>query len=149
MEVGQEKLQVKKHVTEDGIHEPKKYGDCGYDLAVNEGATLPPRHEFPVDLPCHFSMKVPDTHFALIVSRSSTARKLGVLVLPGIIDAGYTGPIFTCVYNMTKTSVEIKKGTRLAQCVLLPKFTPPIQIVSELPKTMRGSTGFGSTDEKT
>lgn len=90
-------------------------------------------------------MKIPDTHFALIIHRSSTPRKFGIGIVPAIIDSGYTGPIFIYMYNMTDTPITVAKGTRLAQCVLIPKFTPPLVFVGELPKTERGAAGFGST----
>lgn len=145
---GSHLLLVKQHGENEGIVMPKKVGDCGYDIIVNEDVELPTNGGFPVDVACHFSMKVPDTHFALIINRSSTARKMGLWVVPGIIDAGYVGPIFTCVYNMTKESVKVEKGMRLAQCILLPRHTPPIKVVDELPTTERGETGFGSTGIK-
>src|SRR3989344_9336536 len=118
-------LLVKRHIpNHDGIQLPKKKGDVGYDLAVLEDATALPG--FPVDIPCGFSMKVPNGYFALIVGRSSASRTRGLLVLPGVIDQGYTGPVYPHVYNMGLYPVTIKRGTRLAQCILLPRHVVPI-----------------------
>lgn len=138
-----------KSVSEDGgILPPQKDGDCGYDLITGEDVVLKPNGGFPVDIACEVKIKVPKGYFALIINRSSTSRKLGLWVVPGIIDCGYTGKIYTCVYNMTSEEVKVKKGMRLAQCILLPISTPPIEKVEELPETERGETGFGSTSDE-
>lgn len=130
----------------DGIQAPQKAGDVGYDLVVLEDAVVYPGSA-PIDIPRGFQMKIPDTHFALIVGRSSASRKHHLLVVPAIIDSGYTGPIYTPVYNVGKKSVLVTAGMRLAQCVFLPKQLMPIEFVEALPETERGSSGFGSTGE--
>lgn len=138
-------LLIKKFSESGGIEFPKLAGDCGYDLVVAEDAVLMPRALRPTDIPCGFAMKIPDTHFALVINRSSASGKLGIGVIPSIIDSGYTGPMFTCAYNMTDVPIAIAKGMRLAQIVLLPKFTPELVFVDDLPETERGDAGLGST----
>lgn len=128
-----------------GLEFPKKAGDCGYDLVVNQEAILGVNVPHPTDIPCDFAMKIPDTYFGLIINRSSAEKKFGIRIVPSIIDSGYTGPIHVGSCNMTSAPVFVPKGARLAQLILLPIFTPQLRYVDELPKTKRGSSGFGST----
>lgn len=77
---------------------------------------------------------------ALLLGRSS-ATMLGLFVLPGVIDADFTGEICVMVYTPFPP-IQIEKGQRIAQLVPLEQMTkslPPRQLQS------RGERGFGST----
>ncbi|NXC47655.1 POK9 protein, partial [Penelope pileata] len=74
---------------------------------------------------------------ALLLGRSSTSRQ-GIFVIPGVIDADYTGVIKIMVYTLTPP-VSIPKGSRIAQ--LIP-FRP---CVPQPGDKERGDGGFGST----
>ena len=137
-------LLIKRFSEFGGIEAPKRAGDAGYDLVVAEEKVLPPKTAYPFDIHCDFAMKIPDTYFGLITNRSSAPRR-GIGIVPAIIDSGYTGPIFVCVYNTTDASIVVTKGSRLAQLVLIQRFTPPLCFVDKLPKTERGGAGLGST----
>ena len=130
----------------DGILHPKKDGDVGYDLVSSEDFTLPPHMNASAAfvVPAGVHIKAPAGYFCQIVGRSSAAKR-GVGVQTAIIDNGYTGPMFACVWNLTGEEIRIKKGERLAQAVFLPICTFPLRTVEELPATERGDTGFGST----
>jgi len=139
------KLLVKKDVTKVvGIRPPVMDGDVGYDLFLADDTDIPSRTAHPISIPTEISLKLPEGHWGLIVTRSSSNKK-GLLVLPGIIDCGYVGPIFVLVYNQTQITIKMKKHERVAQFIILPIITPPIEIVTELPETTRGVKGFGST----
>ncbi|NXH53149.1 POK9 protein, partial [Rhabdornis inornatus] len=77
---------------------------------------------------------------ALVIGRSS-ATMMGLFVLPGVIDADYTGEI--CIMAHTPVPpTRIEKGQRIAQLVPLPQFT---QHLDPINKDQRGESGFGST----
>ncbi|NXW68839.1 POK9 protein, partial [Hirundo rustica] len=80
---------------------------------------------------------------ALLVGRSSTGLS-GLIVLPGVLDADYTGEIQVVAYAF-HPSMTIKKGTRIAQLVLYTKEAVKSDIFQSAPQ--RGSQGFGSTGE--
>lgn len=143
-------ILCKKHDESDGVNIcfPKKEGDCGYDLIISKDTVVPPRQSYPTDVPCGVSIKIPDGYFGLIINRSSTSRKLGLWVVPGVIDCGYTGELFACVYNMTPEEIKVGKGTRISQCIFLPINTFPLCETNELPSTERGTSGFGSSGLK-
>lgn len=118
-------------------------GDAGCDLYTSEETWIQPGTF--VDVPCGIAVAFPEGIWGRITGRSSTIRKKGLLVIEGIIDNGYTGPIFAGVWNLTDRPVLVKVGERLAQ--LIPMRLVPVEFVEvdELPETERGSRGFGSS----
>jgi len=126
---------------------PAKKGDAGYDLVCAEDVTLHNTNNKPTYVATECAMKLPEGYWGLILPRSSTGKK-GIMVIPSVIDEGYTGPLFSYVYAFQDT-VFIKKGDRIAQIVLMPLITPAIKRTTKpLPRTDRGSSGFGSTDKQ-
>lgn len=117
--------------------------DCGYDLTVLESCAIPADSFFDVD--CGVSLELPPGHWGMITGRSSTFRKKGLLVLPGVIDSGYRGRIFTGIFNTNKRAVSVEKGERLSQLILIPMAVFPVEVVPELGKSDRGEKGFGSS----
>ena len=63
----------------------------------------------------------------------------------GVIDSGYTGSVVVKLFNHGKHGIEIKKGQKISQLVLLPIITPELVLVDRLEDTERGAGGFGST----
>lgn len=121
-------------------------GDAGYDLTTSEDTT--------VDAHCHgliptgVKLEIPEGLFVWIVARSSTMKRWGFMVLPGIIDTGFRGELFASVYNTRGYSVSVKKGDRVAQIVPLPNVAAQIQtqrVAAIDAETSRGAAGFGST----
>jgi dUTP pyrophosphatase len=100
-----------------------------------------------VDIPLGVAIKVPEGTWGLLTARSSTLRKHGLMVAQGVIDCGYTGPLFAGVWNMTDKPVKVEPGMRLVQYILIHNASLDVQAqeVAELPKTNRGAAGFGSS----
>ena len=127
------------------IPQPKKKGDVGYDIYVVEDTFIPAHSGKPTDISTGIKIKLPKDTWALIINRSATPRKLGIEIVPGVIDNGYTGELYACAYNRNDYDTTIKAGSRLAQFILFPVITPKVEEVEDLPETERGETGFGST----
>ncbi|KAF4795997.1 bifunctional protease/dUTPase-like protein [Turdus rufiventris] len=81
---------------------------------------------------------------ALLLGRSS-ASLMSLFVLPGVIDADFTGEI--CIMRHTPfPPLKIEKGQRIAQLVPLPQLSAGLTPQSETPiRDPRDTKGFGST----
>ena len=93
-------------------------------------------------------IEVPTGHCLAIFARSSTPLKRGLQVANGvgIIDPDYNGPadeVMIQVLNFTNADVEIRRGDRLAQGIILPAPRVRWQEVTEIQQVTRG--GFGAT----
>lgn len=133
-------------LTPSGLAPTKAFDDdAGFDLYCDAEMVIAP-HTF-VDVPLGVAIKVPEGTWGLLTARSSTLRKHGLMVAQGIIDCGYTGPLFAGVWNMTDKPVLVEPGMRLVQYILMTNASLGVQAqeVAELPKTNRGAAGFGST----
>jgi dUTP pyrophosphatase len=128
------------------LSDPAYPGDAGFDLAYCGDVPAPSLPGMmPFYVPCGVSIELPPGWWGFITGRSSTMRKLGLLVMPGVIDNGYRGPILVGLYNMTGEIVVIEPGQRLAQIIPLPLSMMRGKQVARLSEADRGGAGFGST----
>jgi dUTP pyrophosphatase len=120
-------------------------GDAGWDLYVEKDMRIPVGGF--ADVPNGISVEMPPGMWALVTGRSSTIRKRGLLVVNGIIDNGYRGPIFSAVQNLGDKPVDVKRGERLAQMIpfRLASQGGTFERVAELSAHERGLSAFGST----
>lgn len=70
---------------------------------------------------------------------------MGLDVLSGVIDADYRGEIKCLLYNTGDDMVELPAQTRICQLIIEKILTPAPVLVDDLPNTIRGDGGFGST----
>jgi dUTP pyrophosphatase len=99
-------------------------------------------------VPTNFRVECPKGYVALLVMRSSTFKKFGI-IMPngaGIIDRDYCGPddvVTVPVLNMRHNSIVINAGERIAQLLFVKSEQLQITIVDDIDRPNRG--GFGST----
>ena len=79
--------------------------------------------------------------------RSGLAAKNNISVLntPGTIDSDYRGEIKVILYNHGNNDFAINNGDRIAQMILAPVVKIELEETNNLPETIRGKGGFGST----
>lgn len=119
-------------------------GDAGYDLYTSQRVHIGPGRW--ANVPTNLRVAPPPGTWSLIIGRSSTLSKRGLLVHPGIIDNGFRGELFANVYNPRRwRSVWIEPGERLVQLIIFNLVTPDSIITNYLPQGDRGERGFGST----
>ena len=118
-------------------------GDAGLDLYCSEDVTVYPG-QF-VDIPLGVSVELPEGWWGMLTGRSSTLRKRGLMVNQGVIDQGYRGPLFAGVWNLTGKPVEVHRGERLVQLILVPIWRGSALEVMVLNDSVRGVRGFGSS----
>lgn len=120
---------------------------AGMDLlaAVVEPKTLNPRERTLI--PTGIAIALPDGYEAQIRPRSGLALKHGITLVntPGTIDADYRGEIGVIVINHSAEPFMIERGMRIAQMVIAPYTRAAFAEVEELPESVRGTGGFGST----
>ena len=119
---------------------------AGFDLAAAQDVKLAPGQIALV--PTGLVIEVPSGHFLAIFARSSTPLKRGLMVANGVgvLDPDYCGPkdeVKIQVLNISGAEVQVKRGDRLAQGVVLPAPRVSWQEVSDLREVTRG--GFGAT----
>ena len=79
--------------------------------------------------------------------RSGLAAKNSISVLntPGTIDSDYRGEIKVILFNHGKNDFLINNKDRIAQMILTPVIKMEFEETNDLPKSVRGEGGFGST----
>jgi dUTP pyrophosphatase len=127
------------------LPEYKTSGAVAMDLALREGATIPP-HQV-ARLPLNVAIKPPAGHFVLLAARSSLYKRgLAMRNGVGIFDEDYTGDndeYQALLYNFTDEDVRVEKGDRVAQIVVIPYVKVTLEEVDSMGEADRG--GFGTT----
>jgi dUTP pyrophosphatase len=79
--------------------------------------------------------------------RSGLAAKNSISILntPGTIDSDYRGEIKVILFNHGSNDFIINNKDRIAQMVLTPVVKMDLEEIDDLPNTVRGEGGFGST----
>ena len=100
-------------------------------------------------IPTGISVAFSENYEIQIRPRSGLAAKKNVTVLntPGTIDSDYRGEIKIILYNHGSDDFNINNGDRIAQMILTPVIKMELEETNELPETLRGKGGFGSTGE--
>ena len=141
------KILVKKFDKNIKLPAYKTSGSSGMDLVayiknkiiINPGKTAMIPTGIAVAIPRHYEIQ--------IRPRSGLAAKKGISILntPGTVDSDYRGEIKIILINLSKKSFMVKSGDRVAQMILCTVVKGKLQEVKNLPKTVRGKGGFGST----
>jgi dUTP pyrophosphatase len=121
-------------------------GDAGADLVAAEDVELVPGERRLV--PTGVAIALPEGYVGLVHPRSGMAHRLGVTVLnaPGTVDSGYRGEILVNLVNHDPAAtVKISRGDRIAQLLIQRVERATFHVVDDLPATVRGEGGHGST----
>jgi dUTP pyrophosphatase len=123
-------------------------GDAGADLRSAESLSLQPGERKLVKT--GISIALPSGYVGLVHPRSGLALKHGITVLnsPGTVDAGYRGEIMVTLINTSDEVFEIAIGDRIAQLLIQEIVQAKFVVVSQLPGSDRGNSGFGSTGRR-
>ena len=121
-------------------------GDAGADLVAAEDVELAPGERATV--PTGVAIALPEGYAAFVHPRSGLAARHGVTVVnaPGTVDAGYRGEIKVTLLNTDRDRpVAFQRGDRIAQLVVQRVERVEFVVVEDLPDSVRGGGGFGST----
>ena len=141
------KVLIKKLDPRVEIPTYKTTGASGLDLMafIKEPIKLPPKNSCIV--PTGLSVAFSDKYEIQIRPRSGLAAKNNISVLntPGTIDSDYRGEIKIILFNHGNKEFVINNNDRIAQMILVPVKKIEFEVVENLPDTLRGKGGFGST----
>jgi len=121
-------------------------GDAGADLLTTVDVTLAPGERALV--PTGVAIALPPGFVALVHPRSGLAARHGLSIVntPGTVDAGYRGEIKVLLINHDPHhAVTLRRGDRVAQLVVQRFERARFVEVEELPDSVRGAGGYGST----
>ena len=125
----------------------KTSGASGMDLMafLEEPIRIAPNRSYLV--PTGLSMAFSEDYEIQIRPRSGLAAKSSVTVLntPGTIDSDYRGEIKIILFNHGKEDFLINNKDRVAQMILTPIVKMELEETDNLPDSLRGEGGFGST----
>lgn len=139
-------LLVKKLFHDVSLPEYMLESDVGLDLRANENVILRPMEQKVVRT--GIAIKIPDNHVGLIRDRAGIVSKMNVHTAAGTFDPAYRGEVSVILINFGDETVEIEKGMRIAQLIILPVTKVKVKEVDSLPVTNRYDKGFGSTGLK-
>jgi len=125
----------------------KTKGASGMDLMafIKQPIKIAPKSSCLV--PTGISVAFSEEYEIQIRPRSGLAAKNNISVLntPGTIDSDYRGEIKVILFNHGNSEFTINNKDRIAQMILIPVHKMELEEVENLPDTLRGKGGFGST----
>ena len=141
------KIQIKRLNSEVKIPSYKTQGSSGMDLMafLKNPVTIKPKSSELIST--GISVAIPEDTEIQIRPRSGLAAKSNISVLntPGTIDSDYRGELKIILFNHSADDFVVNNGDRIAQMVLMPVLKASFEEVENLPNTIRGTGGFGST----
>ena len=141
------KVLIKKLNSKVQLPKYKTDGSSGMDLMAFIENSINIKPQQSALIPTGISIAIPEDTEVQIRPRSGLAAKSGISVLntPGTIDSDYRGEIKIILFNHGKEDFVVNNNDRIAQMILMPVIKAEFEEVEDLPKTLRGSGGFGST----
>ena len=141
------KVLIKKLNSKVQLPKYKTDGSSGMDLMAFLESPVNLKPQESELIPTGISIAIPEDTEVQIRPRSGLAAKSNISILntPGTIDSDYRGEIKIILFNHGKEDFVINNNDRIAQMILMPIIKAEFEEVENLPKTLRGSGGFGST----
>ena len=141
------KVLIKKLFNEVKLPSYKTAGASGMDLMAFLKSSITIKPKTSCLIPTGLSMAFSKDYEIQIRPRSGLAAKNNISVLntPGTIDSDYRGEIKVIIYNHGNQNFVINNKDRIAQMILTPVVKMELEEAHELPDTIRGEGGFGST----
>jgi len=142
-----QKILIKKLHSDVNLPAYETSGSSGMDLQAYISEEIILKSGERKLIPTGLSIAIPENLEIQIRPRSGLAYKKGISVVntPGTIDSDYRGEIKVLLINLGKEDFIIKKFERIAQMVVCPITKVVLSETNDLPDTIRGEGGFGST----
>jgi dUTP pyrophosphatase len=141
------KVLIKKLSSDVKLPSYKTSGASGMDLMAHIKSPIIIKPKTSELIPTGLSVAFSEEYEIQIRPRSGLAAKNNISVLntPGTIDSDYRGELKIIIYNHGNKDFTVNNSDRIAQMILTPVVKMELQETDELPETLRGEGGFGST----
>jgi dUTP pyrophosphatase len=159
------KMKIKKLSPEAVLPARAKEGDAGYDvIAIADGVWS--KDKTYIEYSTGLSVELPIGYHVELFPRSSISKTDLLLANSiGLVDNGYRGelllrfkyvhrhtdlptgeiPMSAAIDHVMAEPILYKKGDKIGQIVVRKTYELPVEEVSELSDSDRGTGGFGST----
>ena len=119
---------------------------AGLDIFTSNTETVVVQPLSRAVIPTGLSVEWDDhNYYVRIAPRSGLSVKNSIDIGAGVIDWDYRGEIKVIIYNHGNNIFTINNGDRIAQMILAPIVKMEFEETNNLPETIRGEEGFGST----
>ena len=141
------KVLIKKLDPSVKLPEYKTTGASGMDLIAFIREPLKLKPQMSCIVPTGLAVAFPENYEIQVRPRSGLAAKNNISILntPGTIDSDYRGEIKVIIHNHGNRNFTVNNGDRIAQMILCPVVKMKLEEAIDLPETIRGQSGFGST----
>lgn len=123
-------------------------GAAGMDICaeITTPLILPANQKEPILIGTGLKVAIPKGYQISVRPRSGMGKK-GIYISnsPGLIDSDYRGEIMMMLQNLSNNNHTIEPGDRIGQILLEKVYNIEWLPCEELPITVRGTGGFGST----
>lgn len=136
-------LKVKKLYPDAILPSFARPGDAGMDLFAQNTTVIKAGEK--VTIGTGIAMEFPDEYVGLVWEKSGLASVHGLVVLGGVMDAGYRGEYIVSLINLSKEDYILEKGHKVAQVLFQEVEHPEIVETDGLSDSHRGVGRFGST----
>ncbi len=136
-------LQIKRLCEEAILPVADPSGEnAGIDLHTTAATALEPGRV--TVCPTGITTCFPPGYVGLLRDRSGLGSR-GIHLLGGVIDSGYRGEWKVLLINLGSETYHVEPGDRVAQLIFHRVELAEIEEVAELPESLRGAAGFGSS----
>jgi dUTP pyrophosphatase len=142
-------VSVHKIIKDVEIPKYQTAGSSGFDIASAVSTVIPPGE--CVQVPTGLAFAVQQGFELQIRPRGGFSLKNKAMIAntPGTVDSDYRGEVFVLIRNLGDQPIEIKKGQRIAQGVVVPVLQANLveRKQWDVKETERGDGSLGSTGE--
>jgi dUTP pyrophosphatase len=124
-----------------------KAGDAGLDLRARIDKPFTMQRGSKIRIPTGIKTAIPAGFVGLVCPRSGMADKFNVTVgnAPGVVDANFRGELEVILTCHGYDRFDVNPKDRIAQLLIVPVMRCSVRLVDQLPDSVRGEAGFGST----
>ncbi len=122
-------------------------GSAGLDLLAANDTDIDLEPGARLAVPCGIALALPAGFEAQVRPRSGLALNHGISIVnaPGTVDSDYRGEVKVILVNLGDAPFKIARGMKIAQMVIARHERIVWTETAELPASVRGAGGFGST----